>query len=521
MNVVWSLLLAPLRLVGSVPRIVAGMTLAGRIALCVAVFQAIVVLLAFAVVVVGDDEQVLEAWLRPANLGVLAILLTLTPALVYQAAKLWLERDVSRFPDILEAYREGVAALRRQGIEPDAVPLFLVIGTRSGDEEERLLAEAPCEFAVTAAPPGDAALHVYGGPDAVFVCLANCSRLSDAVRQRRGRSADAPAIPVAAAAAGNPGDDIRGTVMVQQTEWEEPAPATAAATGLPAEELLTHTIDIGSLSPAAAPAARPAPPSPAARDEIRERLHYICSLIRGERAGLAPINGILAVVPGDLLVSGAAEPQVVGQALGDDLVTAMATTGVRAPVVTLVLGLEREPGFVELIERMSAAERSGRLGQRFPAGLVPSYDQLGSLASRACGMVEDLVMGRLFRAEGILAAARNDRLAMLLARLRSELAGRLTVVLRRALVAPDGETSERAPFVAGCYLAACGEAASRRAFLRGVLDRLLDCQGDLEWTEQAVDADGRAGGVARVLWVTSGLLVAVAGIIGLWRLVGS
>jgi hypothetical protein len=516
MNVVWSLLRAPLQMVGDIPRIVAGMTLAGRIALCVAVFQVLVVLLAFALVVVGDEQQVLEAWLRPSNLAVLAVLLALTPLLVYQAARLWLERDVSRFPDILEAWRDGVAALRRQGLEPDEAPLFLVIGARSDEEEERLLAESPGEFMVTAAPPGDAALHVSGGPDAIFVCLATCSRLSDTVRRGRFRPAPAPAAagPVAT---GSSAGDIRGTVMVQDAQAGPPAAAESPA---PPERVLTHTIDIGSLSPAAVPTPRPTAASATERDETRERFSYVCRLLRTDRAGVAPINGIVAVVPGDLLVSGAVDPQLVGQALGDDLSTALSATGVRAPVVALVLGLDREPGFVELISRMPAAERAGRLGQRFPAGLVPSYDQLGSLASRACGMVEDLVSGRLFRSGTILATANNDRLATLVARLRSELAGRLTVILRRALVAPDGETSERAPFVAGCYLAACGEPPDERAFVRGVIDRLLDCQGDLEWTQQEVHADARAHGVARVLWVVSGLLIAAAGIMVLWRMVG-
>lgn len=95
-------LLAPLRFVNRLPQAVAALSLAARIALLVGVFQLVVVLLAIVVLLVGD-EQVFEAWWQPGKLAMLAVLLVLTPLLVYQAARLWLERDASptrwRLPD--------------------------------------------------------------------------------------------------------------------------------------------------------------------------------------------------------------------------------------------------------------------------------------------------------------------------------------------------------------------------------------------------------------------------------------
>lgn len=537
MGIVWNWLLAPLRRVDSIPRIVAGLSLAARIALCVAVFQVLVVLLAIAVIVIGDERQVIDAWWQPGKLLVLAILLVLTPLVVHQAARLWLDRDVSPYQDILAAWRAALATLSMQGIDAAEVPLFLVFGSRSEDEEERLLGEASCEFTVSAAPHGDAALHVYGGPDAIFVCPATCSRLSDLVKHGRSTAStslsNAPVVTNAElkGPGGTGPDDLRGTVMVgvatsppladARPGPDSPAPVPAAPQINPGV-----TIDI-SQTPLTTAWNQSSPPPTSTnsdRDRLRRRMTYLCSLLRQERAGLAPLNGVLALLPGDSLMSGGLDPQSVGGALNDDLRTLLAATGVRYPVVTLVLGLEREQGFVELIRRMPAAERANRLGRGFPAGAVASHSDLEALANRACGGVEDLVTGRLFRAADILSSGQNDRLATLLVRLRSTLADGLAKVLRRALVAPEGETSESAPFVAGCYLAACGTAADSRAFVRGVFDRFIDpqrgCQNDLEWMSRETDSDERAARWARGLWIVSGTVMTAVALLLVWLMTG-
>lgn len=532
MNYLWDLLRSPWVWLASIPRLFAALSLAGRIAACVAVFQLLVVLLATLVVIVGDDQQVIEAWRRWDRLAVLAILLVLTPFLVHQAAKLWLEREASRYPDILEAWRGALTELNRQGISLTEVPLFLVVGSSSGDEEERLLAEAPCQFTVSAAPKGDAALHVYGGEDAVFVSLATCSRLSDLARKGEQRRMPGPALLCSNGPQPTPADPFKttdlGTLMAAagaKPPDEAPRSASTAAERPPAAALGT-TIDVsqipiqppsGASSEAFGMAPQPAQ-SAARRDEMRQRLTYFLDLLRRDRAGIVPLNGVLAVIPGGRLMGGGADAAAVGLALGDDLGTTTSRTGARAPVVAIVLGLEAEPGFVELIRRMPEAERCGRLGHRFPVGVVASEDEAASLARRACGNVEDLVSGRLFRAADVLALPGNDRLAVLMVKLRSELADRLAGVLRRAMLAPGGVAHDSAPFLAGCYLAACGTRDGERGFAQGVIARLLDSCGDLEWTREAIVADERAGGVARVLWGVSGVVLALVAAVIAWRM---
>lgn len=532
MGAILEWLLTPFTMLANLPRTVAAMSLAARIAALVAVFQIVVVLLAIVVLLVGEERQVLQAWWRPGKLAVLAVLLVLTPLLVYQAAKLWLERDASRFPDILAAWQGGLAELRRQGIELTDVPLFLLIGGTSDDEEQRFMAEVPGEFLVRAAPAGAAALHVYGGTDAVFICIGNACQLSDLVR--RGGEPRATAATTAASAP-KPAD-VHGTVfLAEAVSAGGAAPAAAgAAPAAPASqefdrsrtldvaELTNRTIDIAAVTgqSGTVAAASRAGPSTVDRETAAQRLQYLCELIRRERGGLAPYNGVLTALPWSLVQRSPADALAVGRALGDDLSMLAKGMGMRAPVTVVVLGLEREQGFVELIRRMPAGERKSRLGQRFPIGVAASYDQLGTVASRACGMVEDLVTGRILRMAGVLAERDNAALVGLVSRLRGELAGRLAAILRRAFSPPEGDSTAVTPLLSGCYLAACGATAEQTGFVRGVVEKSLDAQGDLEWTSQAEAEDQAAGRLATILAIISGVVLLGVAIALAWRFAG-
>lgn len=510
-------LLAPLRFVNRLPQAVASLSLAARIGLLVGIFQVVVVLLAIVVLLVGD-EQVFEAWWQPGKLAMLAVLLVLTPLLVYQAARLWLERDASRWPDILEAWQAGTGELRRQGISLSDVPLFLMVGASSDDQEKRLLDDLPCQLSVRASPAGAAALHVYGGPDAAFICLATSSHASDLARRGLGRGGASPALPARDAQPAAT-EDIRGTMAVippveasasSADATISPAPA-APASSMPADINATIQIDsvTAAVASAVAAAARRSPVVSAAdREVMAQRLRYVCDLVRRERGNLAPFNGLLAVVPAGVLLADGSNGQALGRALADDLAGVRDGMGLRAPVTVLVSGFEDDQGFAELIRRVPIAERQSRLGQRFPIGVAPSYEQLGTLASRACGMAEDLVLGRILRSRTVLEETNNRQLVGLAARLRSEFSGRLAALMRRAFATPEGESTETTPLVSGCYLAAAGATPETRGFVRGVLEKLLDAQGDLEWTQAAEHSDRAAGRTAAGLGIFSGLVLA-------------
>lgn len=516
-----SWVLTPLRSITGIPQFVAGLSLAARIGLLVGVFQVVVVLLALLVLIVGGEEQqVTQAWL--GRLPAVAVLLVLTPVVVHQAAKLWLERDASRFPDIQDAWQAALVELKRQGISLEDVPVFLVFGGRSSAEEERLLAEAPCEFAVRAAPAGAAALHVYGGYDAVFICLDSCSHASELARRGGSLpSTAAPRVPNPAAAPIDPHSTVflgaAGESVAEPAAppTAEPAAAFDASRTIDVSQVGNATIDITKLGGGAP--ARPTNLSTADREETAQRLAYFCELLRRERGSLAPFNGMLAVVPWSVVSRGQADAQALGRALGDDIQGIVKAAGLRTPVTVVVLGLEEARGFRELVHRMPAGERQSRLGQRFPIGATASYEQFGTVASRACGMVEDLVTGRILRSKGVLSTEGNAALVEFVCRLRSEFSGRLATILRRAFTAADGESSDALPFLAGCYLGGCGADEDARGFVRGVLEKVVDCQGDLEWTPQAEFEDGAARRAANVLWIVSGLVLAGVALLLAWK----
>lgn len=500
----------PFRWAAQAPQALASLSLAARIAAVVGVFQMVVVLLAIGVLLVGGERQVFQAWWRPGKLAVLALLLVLTPMLVYQAARLWLERDATRWPDVLEAWRESLAELHRQGIELADVPVFLVLGATSDEQEKRLFDDAPCELVVQASPSGAAALHVYGGPDAVFVCLASTSQASELAR-RGGVQGGARPGPVANVP--NAVSDLRQTLFVAQPAEgdaeSQPQPAEAAGLAVPAgiDPNATISIDAVIATPAVAAAVRAPALSAGDRERMNQRLQYVCELLRRERGALAPLNGVVTLVPAPLLRFEGGNAVAIGKALAEDLATIHQHTGLKSPVTVIVVGLEDDKGFTELVGRMAAGERQSRVGQRFPIGHAPSYEQLGAVAARACGHVEDLILGRTLREKGVLDKPGNRDLAGVVSRLRSDIAGRLTVILRKAFAAADGESTETAPFLAGCYLAACGAGSARRGFVRGVLEKVLDAQGDLEWTAAAEASDRAAGRTARILWTFSGVVL--------------
>ena len=144
---------------------------------------AIVVTLALIVVVLtawigflADPQSV--PWRHSMTLGrIIAVicLLALIPLVVYRGLKLWLEGDISRFPDLDFAWRAGMTALERNGIDVTGVPIFLVLGS-SGERQERALFDAAgLGLRVRAIPEGPAPLHWYASPEAIYLCCTEAS----------------------------------------------------------------------------------------------------------------------------------------------------------------------------------------------------------------------------------------------------------------------------------------------------------------------------------------------------------
>lgn len=273
------------------------------------------------------------------------------------------------------------------------------------------------------------------------------------------------------------GGSVRGTLMLEESDTniavqEEPD-------SLPAPEATLHQRQ---------------PVLVAARDvTIRlRRLQAACQYLRNARRPLCPINGILALLPFELIHATAEEMEELERAVRNDLDVVRDELSLRAPVTTLVVGLEKESGFRELVRRVGREKSATqRFGGRFDTRAVAAADHLRSFSSHVCGAFEDWAY-TLFRAKGALSRPGNTRLYSLLCKVRCVLKHKLGRLLANGIGFDARQTNAGEPHLfSGCYFAATGRSADRQAFTRGVLEKLVAEQEQIEWTDQAVALDRR------------------------------
>ena len=79
-------------------------------------------------------------------------------------------------------------------------------------------------------------------------------------------------------------------------------------------------------------------------------------------------------------------------------------------MTALIVGMERERGFRELVRRVGRTRaRSQRFGRRFDVRCLASARELSAFCAHVCGAFEDWVY-TLFRDEGSLTRPGNIRL---------------------------------------------------------------------------------------------------------------
>jgi len=476
-----SILVSPFTATVAAVRWFAKASLAARITWIVALFQLVVVVLAAIVVWGTGDRAVLQSWWSPGKGLALLLLLVLVPGLVYQAARLWLEHQGGRWADIAAAWSAAVAELGRQQIALTESPLFLVLGSDGGPLERAMLGDSPTPLVVEQSPSGGGPLHVHASRDAIFVCCSGAGQTAVAAAAVRAASADGV----------TGGGDV--------------PPADAA--------------DV-----AWRPAVRPNPPPRLTKErrEASDRLEYACSQLLQARVPLAAVNGIVVMLP--LQVDKAADADAVslGQAVGEDLATITRVLGVRAPVTMVAGVLQDDPAIDDLLTRLDAGKRAAACGHAFPPGLSPTAEHLHGMAFNATGSLNDMLSELLLDPRRIADQPANRHLLAMLGRLRVHVATQFARLLPEAFSADlhRGASGRGGgmPLLAGCYVASLSAAASRRAFVRGMLDAVCQMQGELDWTDESLQADLWAGRVSRVLFVATAVMVAAIVAIVWWSM---
>lgn len=463
-------------------------SMAARIAWIVALFQCVVVALAVAVVLWTGDRSVFQSWWSPWKAIALLLLLFLVPVLVHQAARLWLERQDGRWGDIAAAWEAAVAELGRQQISLTDSPVFLVLGSDGGAAERSLFAEAPSALVVEQSPAGGGPLHLFACRDAIFVCVSGAGQT--AAMALHSPVAGTPPV-------GSPGDSDAGHGV-----------GVAGTVNLGDDD---HRASTGK-------------PQPSAKDRrlATQRLEFACDLIRQARVPLAAVNGVVVLLPLQMGHPADADSPILGQAVGEDLATITRVLGVRAPVTFIAGVLQDDPAIDDLLGRIDAGKRGTACGQAFPVGLQPTVEHLRALSLNATGSLGDHLTDLLLDSRRIAEQPANRHLLALLLRLRLHVSTQLYHVLKQAFLpdlhAPADGGPGALPLLAGCYLASIPGDARRRAFVGEVLARVVQLQGELDWTDESLRSEAWARRTSRLLFATVAVMVVTMAAIIWWKM---
>lgn len=316
---------------------------------------------------------------------------------------------------------------------------------------------------------------------------------------------------------------IRGTVELNQfiggAAQPTAAPATPAGPSTPAADALRGTLIFGDNFGAATAASQATPleEPPATSSTVSgsafstahrltsnasnatpilvshqyssaclQELQQLGLLLRRVRQPLCPINGILALIQVDSIHSTPAELEELQKAIRGDMETIRHATQIRVPVSAIIVGLEKERGFRELVLRVGKDRAlSQRFGKRFDVQAIPTKEQLTHLAMHVCGVFEDWAYA-LFREEQSLTRPGNTRLYELLSKVRCGWKGRLGEILSGGFGCDNSKRDEQQSlYFSGCYCSATGDTSDRQAFVKGIIDKLAEEQELIEWTAEA------------------------------------
>lgn len=518
--------------VSSSARRLAGVSLPARFALLVALFNVFVIC---AVYVWYRNQPQSSTAFRTWGEWIAIDLLAITiPIVLYYVLRLWLEGETSRYPDIDLAWKAGLAELQAHGLDLQYVPLFLVLGSPGELQEKIVFNASKLPLNVREVPTGAAALHWFAEPNGIYLVCSDVGCLSALASVAKKAAEEAKAYAGRTLETRRPGntretmvaDQIKGTMIMDEGGAESESPSVVASGIFPSRsnagggggQPITGTFMVSQdhEEPSAREVERRQVSLPQEVQREQElRLEYLCRLITKARQPLAPINGVLALLPYSIVQTGRKEGTELQRAVKRDCNTLVRKLRLRCPVTALVIGMEEESGFRELVRRLPKdAALNQRYGKGFSVGNPPIPEQLEAVAAHACGLFEATTY-QLFRERGSLGKGGNMKLYALLCKIRRTVRAPLTNVLMNGFgVDPDVKNDQDAEplFFNGCYFAASGEAEDRQAFVKGVIEIMPRDQEELEWTDEALADDRRYDRLSQVaMWLDAALLAALVG----------
>lgn len=481
-------------------------------------------------------------------------LVIVIPVIVFYLVKFWMIKETSRYPEIDRVWELAVAECQRQGISMNEVPIFLVQGARDHRQASQLIKASQLPFTVTVPAQEETDIVLFANSEVIYLFTNGCSclsRLSSAPTgplphaagtsgAMGGRSAPTGTIDASMFGAGGGEGVGRGggagfspaPVNMGQTltdgAFMAPGPAPTptsmqpAAAGVGGTMLLPEGQALGDLlaaSRGAGPADVARPPQLSSQDmvEREQKLRHVCGLLNKARQPLCPVNGLMTILPFELIESAGPQIQVAAQ---KDLGVLREELLVRCSNTLLITQLDKDDGFQELVKRVGEERsREFRFGKGSELWNAPEGSRLDATAAHAVGAFEDWIY-MLFQEENALKHRYNSRLFMLLCRIRGRFADNLRAVLARGFgfdPLTEPHLAHEQFLFGGCYFAATGADPSRQAFVKSVFLKGLQQEGELEWAPEARRRD-RQLQLAANLFALLGMvsLLAIVGML-IWK----
>lgn len=514
----------PASLISS-PRRFLGFSLPTRVAFVVGSVLFFLVVIYFAYKAKFGGNPNLSEVLWPAFPIALVLVVAISVA-VHQIVRTWLKPVHSTFPDIDRAWQQILRTLEKQNVPIQDVPVFLVLGCPSREEADQLFRAAKLKPTITT-PAGDHPLVAYWIDSALYLVLTRTSassQLAAKLRQLDDQSAHEVDL-VRQAIAGStmherdldPVSQQRHMTMLAAADQlaardEAEPPAEEAKEDLPSDARDTMVVDRNADEKALGSGTLRL--SQAAFQDAKQKLRYVCELLVQARQPVCSCNGILALLPFEIIRRGDQDTLELQKAVTGDMNVLRESLLVRCQTIAAVTGMQGEPGFCELLERVGRKRASSyRFGHGFRLWNPPIDEQVSAVVAHACKTFEDWTY-LLFGEKQGLARKGNKRLYSLLCCIRSVVYQRLERLMVEAFAdhADDRKGGGDALLFSGVYFMATGESEEEQGFVGSVVRKLTEDgnEGELAWTEKAVQTDERYHSATQLtLFVDGFLLLAV------------
>lgn len=470
-----------------------------------------------------DDDQSGRDWFK--YVGIALPFVIVIPVIVYWLVRIWMAPAESRFPDIDRVWHQALGECQRNGVDLLNIPLFVVLGNPDHVRANHLVRASQLAFSVNVPDGGTPPISVFANPDSLFLFLDGCNCLS---LLAAGTTASPAPAAVTPADPGAPSTPLATLDPFKARPAGGPAPDSEAGprgghTGtmvMPEGAGMGDYLDrlrSGAATNIAVPVSAAVTLSSQDAYEREMRLRHVLRLVRKARQTLCPINGVLTLMPFERIETSGEQMQVAAQ---KDLQVLREETGVRCPNTVVVTEMEKEDGFQELIKRVGQ-ERcvENRFGKGCEVWTAPEQGRLAAVAAHASGAFEDWVY-MLFQEPDALKHRGNARLFRLLGRVRGRFGENLRNVLARGFGYDPQTEGWLAPeqfLFGGCYFAAAGGRPGQQAFVKGVFQKMLQQEGELEWAPAARRSDRNYLFVANLLALLGAAgLVAVIALVVIW-----